>query len=82
MYDIYERTLASKRKLRETKSAEEEKKVFDNAISRSTRSVTKWTIEIFHEWQATNGKKNCLEEQVGFKLDMNKVQDLNTDVAV
>ena len=44
-------------------------------------SVTKWAIEIFHEWQATRGNKNCLEEQVGFKFDMNKVQDLNTNVA-
>ena len=38
-------------------------------------------MKIFHEWQATRGNKNCLEEQVGFKFDMNKVQDLNTDVA-
>ena len=44
-------------------------------------SVTKWVIKIFHEWQATRGNKNCLEEQVGFKFDMNKVQDLNTNVA-
>ena len=50
-------------------------------IARSTRSVTKWTIKIFHEWQATRCNKNCLEEQVGFKFEMNKVQDLNTDVA-
>ena len=64
-----------------TKSTEEEKKMFDNAIKRSTRSVTKWAIKIFHEWQATRGNKNCLEEQVGFKFDMNKVQDLNTVVA-
>ena len=27
------------------------------------------------------GNKNCLEEQVDFKFNMNKVQDLNTDVA-
>ena len=71
----------SKRKFREAKSAEEAKKTFDNAIPRSTRTVTKWTIKIFHEWQATRGNKNCLEEQVGFKFEMNKVQDLNTDVA-
>ena len=31
------------RKFREAKSA-------DNAIPRSTRSVTKWAIKIFHEW--------------------------------
>ena len=72
--------MASKRKFHVAKSAEEEKKIFDNAIPRSTRSVTKWAIKIFHEWQATRDK-NCLEEQVGFKFDMNKVQDLNTNVA-
>ena len=44
-------------------------------------SVTKWAIEIFHEWQATRGNKNCLEEQVGFKFNMNEVQNLNTDIA-
>ena len=55
--------------------------MFDNTIPRSTRSVTKWTIKIFHEWQATRGNRNCLEEQVGFKFDLNKVQDLNTNVA-
>ena len=47
------------------------KKMFDNAIPRSTRSVTDWTIKIFHEWQATRGNKNCLEEQAGFKFDRN-----------
>ena len=50
LYDIYERTMASKRKFREAKSAEEENKMFDNAIPRSTRSVTKWTIKILNEW--------------------------------
>ena len=55
--------------------------MFDNAIPRSTRSVTKWTIKIFHEWQATRRNKNCLGEQVGFKFDMNKAQNLNYDVA-
>ena len=63
--------LASKRKCREAKSAEEEEKVFDNAISGSTRFVTKWVIEIFLEWQAARGNKNCLDGQVGFKFDMN-----------
>ena len=52
--------------------------MFDNAIPKSTRSVTKWAIKIFHKWQATRGNKNCLGEQVGFKFDMNKIQDLNT----
>ena len=63
------------------KVLKKKKKMFDNAIARSTRSVTKWTIKIFYEWQATRGNKNCLEEQVDFKFEMNKVQDLNTDVA-
>ena len=40
------------------------KKKFDNAIESSTRSVTKWAIKIFYEWQATRGNKHCLEEQV------------------
>ena len=39
LYDIYELAMASKRKFREAKSAEEEKKMFDKAITRSTRSV-------------------------------------------
>ena len=42
--------MASKRKFREAKSAEEENKMFDNTIPRSTRSVTKWTIKILNEW--------------------------------
>ena len=41
-----------------------------HAIPRSTRSGTKWAIKIFQEWQATRRNKNCLEEQVGFKLDI------------
>ena len=69
------------RKFRKAKSAEEEKKMFDNAILRSTRSVTKWIIKIFHKWHATRENKNCLEEQVDFKFNMNKVHDLITDVA-
>ena len=74
LYDIYERKMASKRQFREVKSAEDFKKMFD-AIPRSTHSVTKWEIKIFHEWQATKGNKNFLEEQVSFKFDMNKVQE-------
>ena len=51
--------------------------MFDNAIPRSIRSVTKWAIEIFHEW----GIRIVLKNNLGFKFDLNKVQDLNTNVA-
>ena len=57
------------------------KKKIQHPLPRSTPSATKWEIKIFHEWQATRRNKNCLEEQVGFKFDINKAQDLNYDVA-
>jgi len=38
------------------KSAEEERKLTENAILKSTRAVKKWSEKNFLEWQ--NGRKN------------------------
>ena len=44
------------RALWKPKTAEEERNLIENAIPKSTRAVTKWSVKIFLEWQ--NGKKN------------------------
>jgi len=44
------------RAFRKPKSAEEERNLSKNAIPKSTRAVTKWSVKIFLEWH--NGMKN------------------------
>ena len=41
----------SKRVFRAAKTAEEEKKLLEDAVPKSTRNVTKWAYRIFDEWQ-------------------------------
>ena len=41
----------SKRVFRPAKTAEEEKKLLEGAVPKSTRNATKWAYRIFNEWQ-------------------------------
>ena len=42
-----------KRAFRNSKSEEEERKFLEKSVPRSTRYVTKWSLKIFAEWQAS-----------------------------
>ena len=72
--------MASKRAFRKPKSAEEEKKLLENAVPKSTRYVNKWSMKIFSEWQATRLIKKASEEQRNFVVDISKIQDLDINV--
>ena len=69
--------MASKRTFRKPKSAEEEKKLLENAVSKSTRSVNKWSKKIFSEWQEARLNKKASDEQSNSVDDSSKIQDLD-----
>ena len=55
--------MASNRTFRGPKSAVEVSEILEYAVPRSTRSVNKWAMKIFGEWQAgRTNKKACKEE--------------------
>ena len=71
----------SKRTFRKPKMAAEEKQMLENAVPKSTRSVNKWAMKNFSEWQATRIKKKALEEESSCAVDTSQIQDLTTNVA-
>ena len=62
------------------KNAEEERNLIKNAIPKSTRAVTKWSVKIFLEWQNGRKNKNLAIEPCTFTTDKSKVQRLDTDI--
>ena len=62
--ELDENIMASKHKrtFRKPKNAEEEKQLLENAVPKSTRSVNKWAMKIFSEWQSTRVNKKASEE--------------------
>ena len=72
--------MASKRAFRKFISAEEEKKLLENAVPQSTRHVNQWSVKIFSEWQATRLIKNASDEQSNSVVDISKIQDLDINV--
>ena len=42
---------SSSRAFRKPKNAEEGRNIIENAIPKSTRAVTKWSVKFFLEWQ-------------------------------
>ena len=69
------------RAFRKPKNAEEERNLIENAIPKSTRAVTKWSVKIFLEWQNGGKNKNPAIEPCTFTSDKSKVQRLDTDIA-
>ena len=70
------------RAFRKPKSAEEERNLIENAIPKSTRAVTKWSVKIFFlECQNCRKNKNPAIKPCALKTDESKVQRLDSDVA-
>ena len=66
------------------KTGEEESKLLQGSIPKSTAYKTKWAIKIFHEWQINRKVKvPVLDAGGAFKDygDLSKVQSLCTDLA-
>ena len=53
----------------------------EECIPKSTRSSTKWAFKIFSEWQIARVNKDPCIEQRSFKIDIDKVQTLDTNIA-
>ena len=66
------------RAFRKPISAEEERNLIENAISKSTRALTKWSVKNFLEWQNSRKNKNPAIEPCAFTTDNSKVQRLDT----
>ena len=72
--------MASNRMFRGPKSAVEESEVLENAVPRSTRSVNKWAMKIFREWQTGRTNKKACEEESGSAVETWQIQDLETNI--
>ncbi|CAB4003470.1 Hypothetical predicted protein [Paramuricea clavata] len=71
-----------KRRFRPPKSEQEEKQILEECIPpKSTRSSTKWAFKVFSEWQVARVNKNPRIEERSFKIDIDKVQTLDTNIA-
>ena len=71
-------------RFRSPKTGEEESKLLQGSIPKSTAYKTKWAIKIFHEWQINRKVKGPVLDAGGaFKDygDLYKVQSLCTDLA-
>ena len=71
-------------RFRSPKTGEEESKLLQGSIPKSTAYKTKWAIKIFHEWQINRKVKvPVLDAGGAFKDygDLSKVQSLSTDLA-
>ena len=53
---------------RKARGAEEEKKLLESSIPRSTRLSTRWAFNIFKEWQMTRGNKDASLKAARFRL--------------
>ena len=65
-----------KRKFRELKTADEEKALLEKSVPKSTRYVTKWSFNIFAQWQ--NARLN--KQEAGFDVERDKIQSLDTNI--
>ena len=70
-----------KQRFRPPKSEQEEKEILEECIPKSTRSCTKWAFKLFSEWQIARVNKDPCIEQRSFKIDIEKVQTLDTNIA-
>ena len=63
--------MSSFRAFRKPKSAEEERNLIENAIPKSTRAVTKWSVKIFFlECQKDKKNKNPAIEPCAFTTEV------------
>ena len=54
-----------KRNFRELKTADEEKAQLEKSVPKSTRYVTKWSFNIFAQWQNARLNKQAANEEAG-----------------
>ena len=69
-----------KRKFRELKTADEEKALLGKSVPKSIRYVTKWSFNIFAQWQNVRLNKQAANEEAGFDVERDKIQSLDTNI--
>ena len=70
-----------KRKFRKLKTADEEKALLEKSVPKSTRYVTKWSLNIFAQWQNARLNKQAANEEAGFNVERDKIrQSLDTNI--
>ena len=52
------------------------REILQNAVPRSTRSVNKWAMKIFGEWQAGRTNKKACEEESGSAVETSQIDGL------
>ena len=61
------------RKFRELKTADEEKALLEKSVPKSTRYATKWSLNIFAQWQNARLNKQAANEEAGFDVERDKI---------
>ena len=74
--------MPSNRTFHEPRSAVEESEMLENALPRSNRSVNKWTMKIFGEWQAGRTNKKAFKEESESAVETSEIQDLRHDMSL
>ena len=69
-----------KRKFRELKTADGEKALLEKSVPKSTRYVTKWSFNIFAQWQNARLNKQAANGEAGFDVERDKIQSLDTNI--
>ena len=62
-----------KRKFRESKTADEEKAPLEKSAPESTRYVTRWSLNIFAQWQTARLNKQAANEEAGCDEERDKI---------
>ena len=61
-------------------AADEEKALLEKSVPKSTRYVTKWSFNIFAQWQNARLNKYAANEEAGFDVGRDKIQSLDTNI--
>ena len=69
-----------KGKFRESKTGDEENEFLEKSVPKTTRYVTKWSFNIFAQWQNARPNKEAVNEKVGFHVERDKIQSLDTNI--
>ena len=81
---LYSKMPPAKRRFRPVKTVEEERKMLEESVPKSTQSASKWTFTIFKERRSgklgESTKTQLLRESCSFAIDKEKVQSLDTKI--
>ena len=67
-----------KRKFSKSKTGDEEKEFLEKYVPNSIRYVTKWSFNIFAQWQNERPNKEAVNEEIVFHVERDKMQSLDT----